>query len=72
MIETQTLQGDVQRSLHRILPRREEILKLQIRRVRLSWEQFSSRLHRNFSVLLMLSLHTAQMQHSNKDHYHEK
>lgn len=72
MIETENIERETQRSINHILPRVEKNLKSQIRKVRLNWEQFSSRLHRNFPVLLMLPLHVAQIQHSDKDHYHEK
>jgi hypothetical protein len=72
MIETQNIERETQCSLNHILPRAEETRKPQIRTVRLGWEQFSSRLHRNFSALFILEPHAAQLQHSNKDHYHEK
>jgi hypothetical protein len=68
MIKTKNIEREVHRSLNRILPRMEEILRPQIRKVRLGWEQLSSRLHRNFPVLLMLQLNATQIQHSNKDH----
>lgn len=72
MTETQNIERDEQRSPDRILPRVEEILKSQIRKLRLDWEQFSSRLHRNSTVLLILQFHAAQIQHFDEDHYHEK
>ena len=54
MIETENIERESHRSLHRILPRVEGILKPLIERDRLGWEQFSSRLHRNFSTLFTL------------------
>lgn len=51
MIETENIERESHRSLNRILPRVEGILKPLIERDRLGWEQFSSRLHRNFPTL---------------------
>jgi hypothetical protein len=72
MMETQNIECEAQILLHPILPQVEEILEPQIRKVRLVWEQFSSRLHRKFPALLLLPLQAAQRQHSSKYHYHEK
>jgi glycosidase len=54
MIETENIERESHRSLNRILPRVEGILKPLIETDRLGWEQFSSRLHRNFSTLFTL------------------
>jgi hypothetical protein len=73
MIETQNIEREVYRSLERILLRAKGILRSDINKDNLmSWMQFSSRLHGNFPALFALPLHAAQIQHSNKDHYHEK
>jgi amylosucrase len=54
MIEIQDIEREAQRSLDRILPRVEEVLKPKIKKDRLGWKQFSSRLHRNFPTLFTL------------------
>jgi amylosucrase len=54
MIEIQDIEREAQRSLDRILPRVEAMLKAAIKKDRLGWKQFSSRLHRNFPTLFTL------------------
>src|SRR5512134_2746084 len=54
MIERQNIEREAYRSLHRILPRIEEILKPEIEKDGQGWMQFSSRLHKNFSRLFRL------------------
>lgn len=54
MIEHQNIEREAHRSLHRILPRIEEILKSEIEKDGQGWMQFSSRLHKNFSRLFTL------------------
>ena len=54
MIETKNIGREAQRSLNRILPRVEGILRSEIEKDRLGWGQFSSRLHRNFPALFTL------------------
>jgi amylosucrase len=54
MIEIQDIEREAYRSLNCILPRVEEMLKAEIKKDRLGWNQFSSRLQRNFSLLFML------------------
>jgi amylosucrase len=54
MIEIQDIEREAYRSLNRILPRVEAMLKAEIKKDRLGWKQFSSRLQRNFSLLFML------------------
>src|SRR5687767_9117563 len=54
MIETQDIEHEAQRSLNRILPRVEGILRSEIEKDHLGWGQFSSRLHRNFPALFTL------------------
>jgi hypothetical protein len=73
MIESRNTEHEVYRSLERILPRAKGILRSEIKKDNLmSWMQFSSRLHGNFPALFALPLHAAQIQYSNKDHYHEE
>ena len=54
MIEAQDIEHEAHRSLHRILPRVEGILKTDIKKDRPGWKQFSSRLHRSFPALFAL------------------
>jgi amylosucrase len=54
MIGSENIEREAQRSLNRILPLVEEILKPEITRDGLGWEQFSSRLQRNFPKLFTL------------------
>lgn len=54
MIEIQDIEREAYRSLNRILPRVEAMPKAEIKKDRLGWKQFSSRLQRNFSPLFML------------------
>ena len=54
MSETENIEREANRSLNRILPRVEEILKPEIKKDGLGWEQFSSRLQRNFPKLFTL------------------
>ena len=54
MIEAQNIEREANRSLNRILPRVEEILKPEIKKDRPGWKQFSSRLYRNFPTLFAL------------------
>src|SRR6266498_3557930 len=54
MIETQNIEREAQRSLHRILPRVERILRSEIKKDRLGWRQFKSRLQKNFLTLFTL------------------
>ncbi|HLO13349.1 MAG TPA: amylosucrase [Anaerolineales bacterium] len=51
MIESQNIEREAQRSLNRILPRVEGILKSEIKKDRLGWIQFSIRLQKNFPKL---------------------
>jgi hypothetical protein len=45
MMEAHNVGREAQRSLNRILPRVEGNLKAEIKNDRLSWKQFTSRLH---------------------------
>jgi glycosidase len=54
MIEAQNVEREAYRSLNRILPRVEGILKAEIKNDCQGWKQFSSRLHRNFLTLFTL------------------
>jgi len=54
MIEAQNIEREAYRSLHRILPRVEQILKPEIEKDRRSWGQFTSRLQKNFLTLFTL------------------
>jgi hypothetical protein len=54
MIETQNIEYKAQFSLYRILPHMEEILKPQLKKVYLGWEQFFPRWHRNLPRLFTL------------------
>ena len=54
MIEAQNIERETHRSLNRILPRVEEILRSDIEKDRQYWMQFTSRLHGNFSALFTL------------------
>jgi len=54
MIETQNMEYEAQCSPYRILPHVEEILKPQLKKVHLGWEQFFSRWHRNLPGLFTL------------------
>jgi len=54
MIETQNIAREAHRSLNRILPRVEGILRSEIEKDRLGWQQFASRLQKNFLKLFTL------------------
>ena len=54
MIENQNIERVARRSLTRILPRVKGILRSEIKKDRLGWEQFSSRLHKHFLMLFTL------------------
>jgi hypothetical protein len=54
MIEIQDIEREAYRSLNRILPRVEAVLKPEIKKDRQGWRQFSSRLHRNLPTLFTL------------------
>ena len=52
MIEFTHLETEANRSLLRILPRVEQTFKRAITKDPQVWEQFTTRLHKNFSALL--------------------
>ena len=54
MIENQNIEREARRSLTRILPRVKGILRSEIKKDRLGWEQLSSRLHKHFLMLFTL------------------
>jgi hypothetical protein len=54
MIETQNIEYKAQFSLYRTLPHMEEILKLQLKKVYLGWDQFFPPWHRNLPGLFTL------------------
>ena len=54
MIEAQNIEREAYRTLHRILPRVEEILKPEIENDKRGWGQFTSRLQKNFVTLFTL------------------
>lgn len=54
MIEPSNIEGEAHRSLGRILPRVENILRSEIRKDRPGWQEFTSRLQKNFPKLFAL------------------
>lgn len=54
MIETRQLETEARRSLARILPRVEQTLRRSIAKEPQVWDQFTTRLNRNFPTLLAL------------------
>ena len=54
MIEPQNIEREAHHSLNRILPRVERILRSEIKKDRPGWQQFTSRLQKNFLTLFTL------------------